>query len=627
MPQRDDGHGLFGGFDRIRRTGVLRAFPRSKPAMQPRLWRAVAVTIALVLLGSVAVDAVAAITARAKLGFQGPFYPDGSVVVQTITDRSGIDGPLAVGDRVALVDRSAANQLRLVRQRPGDRFAFTGTTARGAPTRFTATMTPAGPAPPIFWVFELLQLAAVLVGLAVAVRRPNDEVARVLVGLFFGVAALLGGGGPFYPLWLVGAILVIMFFCQVYVGWAALAIATIFPQRSARGVRRWLELANLPYAIVCLVTVSASVFVALVLGKQPHPALQGFGIAETVLYFIAITIAFVIGGRGACRADGKRVQWVAWTLAAGFSGTLAATAMLLLHVPLGPIYQWTLLTLLAIPFGLGYAILRHRVVDIGFVINRALVFGGVSAVVVVTFGSLEWLLSNVFVRVSHITSTSLELALALVLGFSLRSIHKRVDRIVDDLFFRERHEAERALRIAAWELAYVTDPRVAVERAQGELLARSGASSVAIYVVDGVRALRVDPAENSGPETAGIDDPALVRMRASRSPCELGRLKTAFGGEWAFPMCVRDVVTGAVVLGAKSNGEAFAPDELATLETVALALGNALDALQTAALKAEVARVLLDGAPLETLRRTVDAAAWARGVVPQPAGPLRGLEE
>ncbi|HWT05762.1 MAG TPA: hypothetical protein VN224_08395, partial [Xanthomonadales bacterium] len=70
-----------------------------------------------------------------------------------------------------------------------------------------------------------------------------------------------------------------------------------------------------------------------------------------------------------------------------------------------------------------------------------------------------------------------------------------------------------------------------------------------------------------------------------------------------------------------------APDEIATVETVVLALGNALDALQTAALKAEIARVLLDGAPLETLRRTVDAAAWVRGVVPQPAGSLPGLVE
>ena len=53
------------------------------------------------------------------------------------------------------------------------------------------------------------------------------------------------------------------------------------------------------------------------------------------------------------------------------------------------------------------------------------------------------------------------------------------------------------------------------------------------------------------------------------------------------------------VLASKSDGEAFAPDELATVETVASALGTALDALQTAALKAEVARVLLDGVPVE----------------------------
>ncbi|MDP9107159.1 MAG: hypothetical protein M3N49_14670, partial [Candidatus Eremiobacteraeota bacterium] len=31
------------------------------------------------------------------------------------------------------------------------------------------------------------------------------------------------------------------------------------------------------------------------------------------------------------------------------------------------------LTMIALPFGLGYAIVRHRVVDIGFVVNRATV--------------------------------------------------------------------------------------------------------------------------------------------------------------------------------------------------------------------------------------------------------------
>ncbi|HEV3088214.1 MAG TPA: hypothetical protein VGX96_13425 [Candidatus Elarobacter sp.] len=595
--------------------------------MSPRLRQGIAVTVGVLLLVSVFVDAFDAVTSRAHIGFVAVPGAQGSAVVRSINDRSGINGPLAVGDRIRLADHSLMNQFRFIRSQLGDRFDFTGTTPSGTPTRFTATMTRAGPPSPTFWVYELLQLAAVLVGLVVAIRRPNDEVARILVALLLGLAALLGWNASFYPIWLVGAAFVVARFCQIYVAWAALQLAVTFPKRSERGVRRWLERANLPYAIVCLVTVFSALYFAMVRYESPSPVLQGLGIAETVLYFVFITLAFVIGGRGATGADAKRAQWVAWTLAAGFSGTLAAVVMLMLHVPLGPVYEWTGLTLIAVPFGLGYAIVRHRVVDIGFVVNRALVFGGVSAIVVIAFGILEWLLSNIFVRVSHITSTSLELALALALGFSLRSIHKRVDRVVDDLFFRDRHEAERALRTAARELAFVTDPRVAVERAHGELLAHTGASAVSIYVVDGTRALRVDPAESAAPDAAGIDDPALVRLRASRTPSDLHALSTSFAGEWAFPMCVRDAVTGAVVLGPKSNGEAFAPDELGTIETVALALGNALDALQTAALKAEVARVLLDGVPVETLRRTVDAASWARGVAPQPAGSLPGLRE
>jgi hypothetical protein len=90
---------------------------------------------------------------------------------------------------------------------------------------------------------------------------------------------------------------------------------------------------------------------------------------------------------------------------------------------------------------------------------------------------------------------------------------------------------------------------------------------------------------------------------------------------------VRETLAGAIVLAPKTNGEAYAPDEIATIETVALALGSALDALHTAALKAEIARILVDGATVDALRRTADSAAWVRGVVPQPAGSIAGLRE
>jgi hypothetical protein len=606
--------------------------------MSPRLRQAIAVTIGAILLASVVVDSAGAIFANAHIGFVGESDAgsSGSFLVQRVTDpKALVEGPfhvggrvgVRVGNRVRLVDRSAANQFRFLRARLGDQFTFIGKDAKGAPTRFTATMTPAGPAPPSFWVYQLLRLALVLVGLIVALRRPNDPVARLMVCLFFGLAALFQSGAPFYPVWLTGLIFVVARFSQVYVAWAALALGTEFPTRSESGLRRWLERANFPYSVICLVTLSVSFFLVIVVLIPPPPFLQGLGIAETVLYFVAAATAFVIGGRGATGADRKRVQWVAWTLCAGFSGTLIALAMILLRVPRGPAYEWLGLTLLAVPFGLGYAIVRHRVVDIGFVVNRALVFATVSGIVLLAFAVLEWLLGNVLVSVSHITSVSLELGLALVLGFSLRSIHGKVDTLVDDLFFRERHRAEHALRGFAREVGYISDPHVAIARTHRELCTHSGASSVAVYVVAGAAVVRVDPEAPASPLRVDIDDPALVRLRATRAPVALrSSLESMLVGNRAFPMIVRDAITGTVVLGAKLNGEAYAPDDMATIETVAIALGNALDALQTAALRAEVARVL-NGAPLESLRRTADSAAWADGVVPQPAGSMLGQGE
>jgi hypothetical protein len=207
----------------------------------------------------------------------------------------------------------------------------------------------------------------------------------------------------------------------------------------------------------------------------------------------------------------------------------------------------------------------------------------------------------------------------------MRSLHTRVDHFVDDLFFRDRHAAEQALRTLSRDVAYITDPRIAVTRAFEGLTANTGATSTAIYAVDGPTALRIDPLAQNDPGLSA-DDPAVVRMRASRSPCDLTGLATALSGARAFPMLVRDTLGGFIVLGPKANGEEYAPDELSAIETLTLALGNALDALQTAALKREIARVVLEGAPLDALRRTIDSTAWIRGGT-QPAGPLVGLGE
>ena len=54
----------------------------------------------------------------------------------------------------------------------------------------------------------------------------------------------------------------------------------------------------------------------------------------------------------------------------------------------------TLLLIGTIPFGLAYVILRHRVIDVGFVINRAVVYSAVSIIIVGIIVIVETLMSR-----------------------------------------------------------------------------------------------------------------------------------------------------------------------------------------------------------------------------------------
>lgn len=225
--------------------------------------------------------------------------------------------------------------------------------------------------------------------------------------------------------------------------------------------------------------------------------------------------------------------------------------------------------LLLAPIGLTYAMLSRRVFDTGFVLNRAAVFTGVSLVIVGIFVLAEWALSEWFSTASHTTNLAIGASLALILGLSVRAIHTRVDRVLDAMFFRKRHADEQAIRALARESAYITDPQILLSRLIAVLEEHADASSVEI--------LLDDEAGHYG--AASENDPAMVRLRASRAVLDLHDVRSTITGELAFPMLARGRLLGALVLGIKRSGEAYAPDESEAIAQLAHDAGAALDVL------------------------------------------------
>jgi hypothetical protein len=239
-----------------------------------------------------------------------------------------------------------------------------------------------------------------------------------------------------------------------------------------------------------------------------------------------------------------------------------------------------------------YALLRRRVIDVGFVVSRTIVVAIVSLVVVAAFVLLEWALGTVLAGASHATGLLANAALALVLGLSMRYIHKRVDLFVDAVMFRKRYEDERAIRAFAKEATFITDTDALFDLAIAKVRTHTNAIGAAI-LMNGDGAYRNVRAYGNVPQFAGENDPAILALKAWHEPLDPHRYETALAGDLALPIVARGYLHGVILFEQRESGESYAPDEIDALAEFAHGIGSAYDALKgrAAELNATVAAI------------------------------------
>jgi hypothetical protein len=315
-----------------------------------------------------------------------------------------------------------------------------------------------------------------------------------------------------------------------------------------------------------------------------YAAIAAFA-AQALVLLCGLGLAFV----KAPGAERQKALWVAAGLGVGIVGFVAAVILNAAGVP-EPLRDVPLLLMIAMPAGCAYAILRYRLLDIAFVINRATVFGITSllvlaALALVDFG-LQSLLGSWLLR----TGIYVQLGLALAIGIATRPLHGRVDAFVDDLFFRQRHEAERTLRQFVRDVAYISEANVVLQRTVTTVArALRLRCSIFLAVPAGFgRAATSDAA--FGAECHERDDPGVVRLLATRAPVDLHDVESGLNGDFAFPMFARDRLLGTLICSGKADGgAAYAPDELEAIGAVAHACALALDLLRIEELERELA--------------------------------------
>jgi hypothetical protein len=255
-----------------------------------------------------------------------------------------------------------------------------------------------------------------------------------------------------------------------------------------------------------------------------------------------------------------------------------------------------------LPLTVAYAVIRHRVIDVRVAGGRAIAYALLSAVPVAAFSVIDWALSNQLAQTRF--AVFVEVCVSIAFGFWVNASQRRIDTLIETLFFHARRVAEERLRGVARRIAHVTDRSPLDETLVREPFEALALTSSALFrLIDGsyVRVAQRGWPDDVLPELDPNDDLTL-ELIATRAPVDVGKIGWAPGDAvgalkpaLAYPILVRQEPVGVLLLGARRDGERLDVLERSSLQTLvesAAMTYDHLEAVEQRALAAELQHAL-----------------------------------
>jgi hypothetical protein len=235
--------------------------------------------------------------------------------------------------------------------------------------------------------------------------------------------------------------------------------------------RRWRWVAWLTGVLVLAgVITSAFSSGALmgVLGPIRNPlGVEGFtSIYKALLYIISTVelgaaLSVFMRLRRALGVERQQIKWFAYAAAGRvIAGGIAYLIPVVVDTPLwferlG--FALNIAFIPAIPIAIGIAILRYRLYDIDLLINRTLVYGSLTAMLIALYFVGIVVLQRVFVLLTSEQSTLAVVASTLLIAALFYPLRRRIQSFIDRRFYRRKYDAAKALQGFSAQLRDETD--------------------------------------------------------------------------------------------------------------------------------------------------------------------------
>jgi hypothetical protein len=314
-------------------------------------------------------------------------------------------------------------------------------------------------------------LAFPLVGALVASRRPRNWVGWIL--LADGLLWTFGSVVDSYRLYGLARPGSVPFPVAVYalsqwlwvpaVGLFAVYLILLFPDGRLPS-RRWRPLAWFSGAVMALLSAG------IASGLEQYPWVSDafpVVLALLPLCILASAVSLVLRYRRAGSEVREQIKWVAF--AALFVGVqfvidIGASVLLVPTTASGREPPWLafldqvgFISFAAVPIAVGIAVLKYRLYDIDVIINRALVYFPLTAMLALIYVGSVVGMQAIFRAVTGQESTLAVVASTLAIAALFNPLRRRVQAFVDRRFYRSRYDARKTLEAFSAKLRDQTD--------------------------------------------------------------------------------------------------------------------------------------------------------------------------
>lgn len=563
---------------------------------------------------AIAVYVWAAVTAALPLVTYGIFWDSGTGEIFSV--RSGSPAALAgvrTGDR--LVDPAPHDALRRIRAahaRMGDEIRIA--TAHGIVTVSPAPMRDPKRAvstiASVLTAIPLIAFAALL-----CIRRPG-----VMAASFWLYALADVDDGILYPL-LTGlpaevalaARVVLHAVIGVSFAIPLIPFALRFPTgRLTRHARRADSLAWLSYA-ACVAGSGVMTYQHLSgnVGDDIYSGAGAVVAAVALVIAVALLLARFLGSDGRARAQ------MAWAITGFVGSALIGVAFAVFAFPVqSPDWlDWLTVPANLFPLLAIYPILRYRLIDLGFVVNRAAVYSSLTIAAVGSLAGVNWLAQRL---VTERLADFLQPAAAILIGFGYFRVRAWTQRTIQRLLFRDRFAMEEHVEATIRDLAHAERPEQVDDALVRDAAATLSLASAAIFRRTDGDFVRVaaNGWEHAPLDRLSADGALALELRSGVAPLQLDgtrRLPDGAPGAPGEPTHALGLVrlgtlVGIALYGRHQNGTELDPEEVQLLQRLADAASLAYDAADAALTRAELVALRREIAELRASRSAAEPA-------------------